>query len=82
MPLRSNATANVAAILLVIAMLPVGYMGAYYAMLDGTYYVSRLRESVEPGYRFDACTGAQLGRNLLEPAHQIDRWMRPQRWRA
>ena len=81
MPRRPNATASFAAILLVIAMLTVGYMGTYYAMLDGTY-VSRLRESVEPPYRFDACTGAQLGRNLLEPAHRVDRWIRPQRWRA
>ena len=82
MPRRSNATANIAAILLVIALLPAGYMGAYYLMLDNSAdsfdsVLFALGGEKRPVYR----VRNEFVADIFWPAHQIDRSIRPAHWR-
>ena len=74
-------TGLLAALLLVIVLLPAGYMGAYYAMLteppapssgyDCTVYADWL-----PYYRVQNATVYRF----FKPAHKVDQRLRPHRW--
>ncbi len=61
------------AVVIAALMLPAVYMGAYYAMIapDVPFI------GPEPTYRIDS----PVVDNALRPAHRVDRWMRPDRWK-
>lgn len=81
--MRRHTLAPVA-IVLAVLMLFAGYMGAYYAMLTATGLENygpapahdRTHAIVRPVYR------VRWLWPLLEPAHQVDRRLTPERWRA
>ena len=70
-----------AAILLVIVLLPAGYMGAYYAAAERVEVVMESEpggstRSVSCLYRF----GGMPAYSFFLPAHEIDRKVRPAYW--
>ena len=71
------------ATLVMLLLIPLAYMGTYYGMLSGTVYladdsaVSISDIYMGPEYRFEN----GLLRFALEPAHQVDRLLRPDHWR-
>ena len=68
---RSHTTPIITALLLAVAFLPTGYMGAYYALVQrsgssfGGPFVT---------YRIDGV------HTLFRPSHWIDRQIRPDYW--
>ena len=69
---RTSTTGVLAAVLLVIVLLPAGYLGAYYAMVDRVY----LEWETIPDYRVEG----DAVNVFFEPAHWIDRSIRPGYW--
>ena len=61
-------------VLLLITLLPVSYMGAYYVMLNGIEPDSS--SEALPDYHFSDLTA----RKVFWLAHEIDRAMRPRYW--
>jgi hypothetical protein len=62
-----------------LALLCVAYLGSYYALLKGMITPSGGGAPVvysEPVYRSEA----SFVRAGLEPAHRLDRWIRPGYW--
>ena len=75
---RTNA-GWLAVMLLVIVLLPVGYMGAYYSLVDPqTYLRIGLPSVTYAEYRI----GGDASKVLFWPAHQCDRAIRPNYWPA
>ena len=61
-----------AVILIAVVALPVGYMGAYYAMVERVF----LEYGSTPNYRVEGDAISVL----FEPAHWVDRNVRPSYW--
>ena len=84
---RSRLNAGLfAAIVLVIVLLPAGYMGVYYAMLESQTYVvdPALADPQDFGYD-DLIIPLYYGHNewlewIFTPANKLDRLIRPEYW--
>lgn len=83
MGIRRNTIVPPLAVLLILLLLPALYMGAYYALLkDQISLASPPAPGVpfdlmlEPVYRIDS----PIVDTALEPAHRIDRALRPDYW--
>ncbi len=71
-------------------MIPVGYYAAYLLMLQGPSYIpvydydsGKVREASVPYYRFNDGLPLRWSVKLaevLEPAHRVDRRLRPRYW--
>ena len=75
----TKGTGVIAAALLVIVLLPSGYMGAYYAMLDDTRAVQESADGwamLVPSYRLQG----EAVECFFRPAHEVDQWLRPGYW--
>lgn len=80
---RKQPTPYFTTTLLLILLLPAGYMGAYYAMLDGIEVREPALDSrglwkiaFVPMYRVDG----QFVESFFSPAQCIDRHIRWERW--
>ena len=77
-----------ACVVLVVVALFGGYLGAYYAMLEGDRLVTTFGQRWPPTWwRYDKFTVEPIYREdsaftyaLFWPAHQLDRAFRPNRW--
>lgn len=72
MPNRRPTTAWLTLVLIAVVLLPAAYMGVYYAMVDRMF----LEWGTTPIYRVE---GDAIG-VLFEPAHWVDRHVRPGYW--
>ena len=70
---RTNAGWLAVILVAVVVLLPVGYMGAYYGMLQPLQIAFG---NPLPVYRSDS----ERVRIALAPAHQLDRLIRPSYW--
>ena len=79
---RARSNIGWLAVVLAILLLLAGYMGSYYGMLCGHVYLADTSAVsigdiyLGPEYRFEH----GFVRSVLSPAHQIDRWLRPDHW--
>ena len=77
---RPNVTALLATILLLVVLLPAGYMGSYYAMLTPKSQWFTFDGSSFPKYEPDYRVHNDWVHLLYWPAHRLDRTIRPEYW--
>ena len=70
---RFNAAGFCTALLLLIALLPAGYVGAYYALLDRSLSSQEMLSWGRPVYRWNS----PVCRVVFFPAMKVDQVVRP-----
>jgi hypothetical protein len=77
---RRNTRKRLIAVLLSLLLIPAAYVGAYYGMQDGCTADLDPSGRVIPEYRPVYRVGGAMVEYALWPAHQLDRWLRPDHW--